>query len=172
MFYDGFYVYPGGADFGERCRDLLLAKGLKEWPRPEGTLFSLAPRLTRRLSKEELNLPLWGTLIFHPSILPYLRGPDAIRWSMARGEHVSGVTWFWAEDGLDTGQICEQESVLIDYSMSAGRNYHTRFIPAGLRALERALTGIAAGRPRRVPQEEHLATYETFLGQGSQSCTV
>ncbi len=43
---------------------------------------------------------------------------------------------------------------------SPGRAYHTRFCPAGLRALERALAQIAAGEPQRVEQDHTLSTYD------------
>ena len=106
--------------------------------------------------------PLQGTLIFHPSILPYHRGPDAIRWAVLSGERVSGVTWFWCDDGLDTGPICEQEPVLLMPGESPGRAYHTRFVPAGVRAFKRAVDGCLNGYPRRVKQEAGLGTYESF----------
>ncbi|HPZ99577.1 MAG TPA: hypothetical protein PLT93_15700, partial [Phycisphaerae bacterium] len=62
--------------------------------------------------------------------------------------------------GMDTGPICEQEVVVLRPGESPGRAYHTRFVPAGLRALARAVEGILAGTPRRVTQDEHLATYD------------
>jgi methionyl-tRNA formyltransferase len=122
--------------------------------------------LTRKLALEELRMPRLGVLVFHPSILPYRRGPDAIRWATQSGDRVSGVTWFWADEGLDTGPICEQEPVVLAPGESPGRAYHTRFQPAGLTALARALDGILAGRPRRIPQEEPLASYESFYPTG------
>ena len=84
---------------------------------------------------------------------------------MALGEHVSGITWFWADDVLDTGPICEQEPVLLLPGESPGRAYHTRFIPAGVRAFERAVIGCLNGLPRRVVQEDSLASYEHFITQ-------
>jgi hypothetical protein len=120
-----------------------------------------APKLTRKLHEGEWSEAKLCTLIFHPSILPYHRGPDAIRWVVALGERVSGVTWFWCGVGLDTGPICEQEPVLLKLGESPGRAYHTRFAPAGLRGLSRALAGIACGCPRRVMQETELASYES-----------
>nr|DAP19226.1 MAG TPA: hypothetical protein [Caudoviricetes sp.] len=41
--------------------------------------LAIAPLLTVKLSNEELNAPLLGTLVFHPSPLPYGRGASAIR---------------------------------------------------------------------------------------------
>ena len=114
------------------------------------------------LPRYEWSAPLFGTLIFHPSILPYRRGPDAIRWAVMTGERVSGVTWFWGDDGVDTGPICEQDPVLLQPGESPGRAYHTRFVPAGVRALDRAVKGVLTGDPRRVKQEAALGSYESF----------
>ena len=56
--------------------------------------------------------------------------------------------------------MCEQEVVVLRPGESAGRAYHTRFVPAGLRALRRALEGVRTVTPRRAPQDPSLATYD------------
>ena len=156
-----FYCYDGAEEFSLRCMEACLRHGLRRVTSRNEAMFAIAPRLTRKLSAIEWSAPNLGTLIFHPSILPYHRGPDAIRWAVLGGERVSGVTWFWCDDGLDTGPICEQEPVLLKPGESPGRAYFSRFLPAGLRALDRAIVGILAGRPRRVEQDESLSTYES-----------
>lgn len=156
-----FFYHDGGEKFGEMCIDVCEATGFARTSVPMEATFAIAPLLKRKLKPSEIIEPALGTLIFHPSILPYHRGPDAIRWAVAMGERVSGVTWFWADAGLDTGPICEQEPVVLAVGESAGRAYHTRFVPAGVRALRRAVEGIAADRPRRVAQESALSTYES-----------
>ena len=55
---------------------------------------------------------------------------------------------------------------MLDPDESAGRAYYTRFVPAGLRALRRAVDGIAASMVRCKPQDESLATFDGKL------CTV
>ena len=157
-----YYIYDGAGDFGDRCVDVCEASGLARVTAPEDATFAVAPKLTKFLPRHRWSAPLFGTLIFHPSILPYHRGPDAIRWTVLKGERVSGVTWFWCDDGVDAGPICEQEPVLLCPSESPGRAYHTRFVPAGVRALERAVEGVLMGHPRRVNQDLALGTYESF----------
>ena len=156
-----FFVYAGG-EFAPRCEDVCLRAGFERSFECKDALFAVAPLLTKKLSREEWSAPALGTLIFHPSLLPFRRGPDAIRWAVNSGDALSGVTWFWADEGLDTGPVCEQELVRLVPGESPGRAYHTRYIPAGLRALERAVAGIRAGTIRRVPQHEAAASYETF----------
>jgi methionyl-tRNA formyltransferase len=156
----GYYLYDDGGEFAARCAMLCRAVGFREVTKPEAALFSLAPCWKKKIPATELAAPIYGVLVFHPSALPYGRGPDAIRWAVQRGERVSAATWFWADAGLDTGPICEQELVLLASDESPGRAYHTRFIPAGVWALSRALAGIAAGTPRRACQDHRMATYD------------
>jgi hypothetical protein len=165
-----FFCYDGSGEFGQKCVDVCEATGCVRVETPRGATFAIAPKLTRKLVNGEWTGPELGTLIFHPSILPYHRGPDAIRWAVADGDRVSGVTWFWCDDGLDTGPICEQEPVVLKLGESPGRAYHTRFVPAGIRSLERAVAGIVAGHVRRVLQEHELASYESFWPAPAAAC--
>lgn len=160
-----FIIRDGPCDFCDQVEKLVRTKIHPVASSLAEADLAVAPRLRRKLRRADWSLPKLGTLIFHPSVLPYRRGPDAIRWAVQSGERVSGVTWFWADDGLDTGPICEQEPVVLAPAWAAerpGDAYRGRYIPAGLRALERALDGIAAGNPRRVAQIEELATYDSF----------
>jgi methionyl-tRNA formyltransferase len=122
--------------------------------------LAIAPLLTRIIPAGELEEPIHGTLIFHPSPLPYGRGASAIKWAYRRGEPVTAATWFWANDGIDTGDICEQEIVRIDHDIRPRDFYERDVIPAMIRTLGRALDDIAHGRIRRVPQIERHATYD------------
>lgn len=122
--------------------------------------LAIAPLLTTKLSDEELYAPLIGTLIFHPSPLPYGRGASAIRWAYRRKEPITAATWFWANGHLDAGDICEQEVVKIDYSLSPCEFYHTHIVPAMLRTLERSLNALSIGLKRQVKQIEEYASYD------------
>lgn len=120
--------------------------------------LAIAPLLTTKLSNEEINTPRLGTLVFHPSPLPYGRGASAIRWAYRRKEPITAATWFWANEYLDAGDICEQEIVKIDYSLSPRELYHTHVIPAMLRTLERCLNALSIGLKRQVKQIEDYAS--------------
>jgi methionyl-tRNA formyltransferase len=147
--------------------ELLARSGRSVVGSPAQADLALAPRLHRKLSAEESNAPQLGTLIFHPSLLPLRRGPDAVRWTVAGGDRVTGVTWFWCSEGLDAGDICEQELVAVPRGYSPGRLYHEVLIPAGLRSLERALDAIDLGFTRRVPQDEAAATVDPRVSAGN-----
>ena len=122
--------------------------------------IAIAPLLTQKITLEEINYPLLGTLIFHPSPLPYGRGASAIRWAYRRKEPVTAATWFWANDKLDAGDICEQEIVKIDYNISPREFYEKHIIPAMIRTLKRALNDIEKGGKRQIKQIEEYATYD------------
>ncbi|OAV63947.1 Methionyl-tRNA formyltransferase [Bacteroidales bacterium Barb6] len=121
--------------------------------------LAVTPLLTDILTGEELRKPLFGTLIFHPSPLPYGRGASAIRYAYRRNEPVTAATWFWADGGIDTGDICEQEIVKIDYGIRPREFYERDIIPAMLRTLKRALSDLSKGTIRKIPQVEKYATY-------------
>ncbi|MDR1338834.1 MAG: formyl transferase [Prevotellaceae bacterium] len=125
--------------------------------------IAVAPLLTDRLSKEELLHPVFGTLIFHPSPLPYGRGASAIRWAYRRQEPITAATWFWANGRLDAGDICEQEIIKIDYGLSPRAFYERDILPAMVRTLERALKSISSGHQRKIPQIEQYATYDSII---------
>ena len=164
------YVYPvpegspaAAAAFEQACREAARRQGFHLAASPAAATVALAPLLRRKLAPAERSAPLLGTLVFHPSALPLHRGPDAIRQTLAARERVSAASWFWCDGGLDTGPVCEQEVVVLDLEEAARDAYAGRFVPAALRALDRALRGVVEGCPRSVEQDERLATYESFL---------
>ena len=125
-----------------------------------GADLSIAPLLTKKVSDAEISESTLGTLIFHPSPLPYGRGASAIRWAYRRKEPVTAATWFWATDKLDAGNICEQEIVKIDYDLRPREFYEKHIIPAMCRTLERCLNGLEKGFKRQIPQVEEYASYD------------
>lgn len=125
--------------------------------------LSIAPLLTKKISDFDLMEPIHGTLIFHPSPLPWGRGASSIRWAYKRAEPITAATWFWANAQLDGGDICESEIIKIDYSMSPKEFYSAHIIPALERTLERSLKAIASGFIRRVPQVDDYSSYDPRL---------
>lgn len=122
--------------------------------------LAIAPLLTEKVSSEALKEPLYGTLIFHPSPLPWGRGPSSIKWAYKRNEPITAATWFWADEGYDTGDICEQEIVRIDYSLRPRDFYTCDMLPAMVRTLNRCLDNIQMGYIRRIPQVERYSSYD------------
>lgn len=144
----------------EVARSVVLAGGYQIVTSTEAADVAIAPLLTKILTKAEYSAPRLGTLIFHPSLLPRHRGRDAIRWTFALREPFTGVTWFWCDEGTDTGPICEQEILPIDLFTRPGEFYAREVLPALARTLTWALADLARGIVRRRPQNEAAATYE------------
>lgn len=130
----------------------------------DGTHFikhlAIAPLLTEKLSNERISEPIYGTLIFHPSPLPYGRGARAIRYAYKRNEPITAATWFWANHKYDAGDICEQEIVKIDYNLSPRELYDEHIIPAMMRTLRRALNDLGRGIKRQIPQVDRYSSYD------------
>jgi methionyl-tRNA formyltransferase len=141
--------------------NLLISLGHKIVTRSEQSPdIAVAPLLTDILSTEDLFKPLCGTLIFHPSPLPYGRGASAIKYAYRRKEPITAATWFWADEGIDSGDICEQEIIKIDYDLRPREFYVQDVLPAMIRTLERAIKSIALGVRRRIPQVDRYSSYD------------
>ena len=140
--------------------EMLKSAGIERADTLNGCDVAVAPLLRVKVSDGDLALPRHGTLIFHPSLLPRHRGPDAIRWAFHYDEEYSGFTWFWADRGYDTGPICEQCVVEIRPDESP-RQFYERMIPLAVEYLRLALQDMFAGHVRRRPQNSAAATYQT-----------
>lgn len=122
--------------------------------------LAIAPLLSKKLGPEILYASALGTLIFHPSLLPRHRGRDAIRWTFRLKEPYAGATWFWADENLDTGDICESEVLAIRDGERPREFYERAVMPSALRMLGYILDDLSRGFVRRRPQNEESATYE------------
>ena len=158
------YIY-GYGDTGDTpavidaCAKELVRLGCGIAQKLTGADIAVAPLLQVKIPNAELSIPKYGTLIFHPSLLPRHRGRDAIRWAYHLNETYTGATWFWADSGFDTGDICEQEVVAIGDKRPRDF-YEQEIIPVAVRLLRYVVLDLKAGIVRRRPQSEAAATYE------------
>jgi methionyl-tRNA formyltransferase len=109
---------------------------------------------------EFLAAPTHGTIQYHPSLLPLHRGRSAINWPVIKGESETGLTVFWPDGGIDTGDILLQRRTPISETDTLGSVYFDRLFPMGVEALVEAVGLVKAGTAPRAPQNEALATYE------------
>ena len=105
-------------------------------------------------------MPTRGTIQYHPSLLPRHRGRSAINWPVIKGETETGLTVFWPDGGIDTGDVLLQRTTPISETDTLGSVYFDRLFPMGVEALLEAVGLVAAGTAPRIPQDEALATYE------------
>ena len=107
-----------------------------------------------------LALPRLGSICYHPSILPRHRGASAINWAVIEGDTRTGLTIFWVDEGIDTGDILVQKEVDIGPDETTGAVYFNKLYPLGVEALVEAVDLVAAGKAPRIPQDHARATYE------------
>ena len=61
--------------------------------------------VTLFVPEDFLNIPTQGSIQYHPSLLPKYRGPSAINWPIIKGDTETGLSIFWPDNGLDTGDV-------------------------------------------------------------------
>jgi methionyl-tRNA formyltransferase len=105
-------------------------------------------------------IPRYGTLGFHPSLLPRYRGPSSINWPIIRGDTRTGLTIFRPTDGLDEGPIVLQKETPIGPDDTLGKVYFERLFPMGIAALLEAADLVARGGASELVQDESQASYE------------
>ncbi len=105
------------------------------------------------------NMPPFGTVNLHASLLPDYRGAAPINWAIMNGEHYSGVSTFLLKHEVDTGNIIFQQKVKIDEEMTAGE-LHDRLMEVGADLLLKTAETIAEGH--------YPLTDQTTLLQGRE----
>jgi methionyl-tRNA formyltransferase len=104
--------------------------------------------------------PRLGSICYHPSLLPRHGGASAINWAVINGETATGLTIFWVDEGIDTGDILLQKKVEIGPSETTGEIYFNKLYPLGVAALLEAVQLVDQGQAPRIPQDRSQATYD------------
>ena len=116
------------------------------------------------LPERILNLPPYGCINVHASLLPKYRGAAPIQWAVIDGEKETGITIMYMEKGLDTGDMIKKASVAID-PKETGASLHDKLAALGGPLLLEALTELEEGRADPQPQKEEDSTYARMLSK-------
>lgn len=116
------------------------------------------------LSTKVFSLPPYGTINIHASLLPRYRGAAPINWAIIRGETQTGVTTFFIEKGMDSGEILVQRACSIGQDETAGK-LHDRLAELGAEAILETLRSIEEGTVRPRGQHEEEATLAPKLSR-------
>jgi methionyl-tRNA formyltransferase len=116
--------------------------------------------VTLFVPEEFLNIPTRGSIQYHPSLLPKYRGPSAINWPIIQGDTETGLSIFWPDNGLDTGDVLLQKTTPISFEDSLGSVYFDRLFPMGVEAMLESVDLVKAGKAPRIKQDDSRATYE------------
>jgi len=111
----------------------------------------------RILPKEIYSLPKYGSFNLHGSLLPKYRGAAPIQWSIINGETETGVTTFFLEDKVDTGNIILQERIDLQDEDNLGIIYKKLMI-VGSELVIKTIDAIENGHLNLKKQDEQLAT--------------
>lgn len=114
------------------------------------------------LPKSVLDLPKYGCLNVHGSLLPKYRGGAPIQRSIINGEKETGVTLMYMAEGLDTGDMIAKTVVPIEDEDTAGTIFEKLSV-VGAELLIRQLPMILDGTAERIPQNDEESTYAPNL---------
>jgi methionyl-tRNA formyltransferase len=109
-----------------------------------------------------IDLPRFGNLNLHASLLPKYRGAAPIQWAIASGESVTGVTTMRIDAGLDTGGILMQREISIDLKDTA-ETLGPKLASIGADLMVETLRGLENGQVRPTPQDHSQATLAPIL---------
>jgi methionyl-tRNA formyltransferase len=110
------------------------------------------------LPKPVLNIPKYGAVNVHASLLPKYRGAAPIAWAILKGEKVTGVTTMVMDEGMDTGDILLQAEAPIAAEETC-ETLHNRLASLGAQLLSETLEKMRAGNIRPIQQDHSKATY-------------
>ena len=114
------------------------------------------------LPKEILELPKYGCMNVHASLLPKLRGAAPIQWAVIDGEKETGVTTMMMDVGLDTGDILETKVIPLDPKETSGSLFE-KLSEAGGPLILSTLEKLEKGTITRTPQGESGTSYAKML---------
>lgn len=142
----------------ERLKEHEAQEKLRTWA-PDLIVVTAFGQILR---KSVLNLPRYGCINVHASLLPRWRGAAPIQAAILHGDITSGTTIMQLDPGIDTGPILAQEEIDISPEDTSG-SLSERLASAGADLLIRVLPGYLNGSILPQPQNESLATYAPMI---------
>lgn len=114
------------------------------------------------LPKEILEIPKYGCINIHVSLLPAYRGAAPINWVIINGEQKTGVTSMYMDEGLDTGDIILAEEFKLDDKITAGE-LHDIMMEKGAKLLKDTIIHIVNGDAPRIKQDDSKSSYAHMM---------
>lgn len=116
------------------------------------------------LKKDLLNIPKYGCLNIHASILPKYRGAAPINWAIINGEKETGITIMEMDEGLDTGDILKVERIPIEKDDDS-ISIHDKLSHLGAKLIIQVLEEMRMGKIEKTPQNHELSSYAPMLSK-------
>lgn len=108
--------------------------------------------------KEVLDIPPLGCIGTHPALLPRNRGRHPLIWALVEGLQESGLTFFYIDEGTDSGDILWQKSFTITLEDDA-RSLYEKIKALASEAIREFLPQLERGIASKIPQDHSQATY-------------
>ena len=116
------------------------------------------------LPKEMLEIPKFGCINVHASLLPKYRGSAPIQWAVLNGDKVTGVTTMLLDEGMDTGDILLTKEFEIPEEMTSGELFDA-LSPLGAELLTETVDALESGMIFPKKQDESKATHAPMLSK-------
>ena len=116
------------------------------------------------LPKAILDMPKYGCINVHASLLPKYRGAAPIQWSVIDGEKETGVTTMYMNEGLDTGDIIDKVVVPIDKKETGGSLFDKLAIEGG-KLILKTLIELENGTAVRTPQDDSKSNHAGMINK-------
>jgi len=110
------------------------------------------------LKKKLLDIPRWGVINVHASLLPHLRGAAPIQWTILNDERIAGLTVMQMDEGMDTGPILFQVEIPVVKDETVGQLHDRLAVMAG-DLMAKSLERMAGKIVEATPQDHTKATY-------------
>lgn len=107
----------------------------------------------RMLPEVVWRIPRLGTINLHGSLLPDYRGAAPINWAVMNGDQKTGVTTFFINENIDTGDLLLKREMEIAPNESAG-SVHDRMMHLGAETIIETIQGVNKGTLKAIPQSE------------------
>lgn len=114
------------------------------------------------LSQEILDIPKYGCINVHGSLLPKYRGAAPIQWAIINGEEKTGVTIMYMVKALDSGDMILKKEIEINLE-DTYETLHDKMAPIGAKALIEAIDLIEKGESKPEKQDDTLTCYAQMI---------
>jgi methionyl-tRNA formyltransferase len=124
----------------------------------------------RMLPKVVWQMPEYGTFNLHASLLPNYRGAAPINWAIINGETKTGVSTFFIDDKIDTGDMIDQVEVTIEPDENAG-SLHDKLMHTGSKLVLTTVNSIKTNTAETVPQK-YASDIKTAYKLNKENCKI
>lgn len=110
------------------------------------------------VTKEILDMPRYGCVNVHASLLPKYRGAAPIQWTVINGDKITGVTTMRMDEGIDTGDMIMKQEVAVDEEETGGSLFD-KLAQTGAKLCVKTMEAIENGTAVCTPQDDSQATH-------------